>query len=133
MANLFPLMPAHLRPALERSIPAIPEAWLLARKSGEIFASKEMAKTRLQAFALSQGFAEVVDKSHKDRSIFHCIHHSATTGNDRGLEPGVVGDEEGKILSDRKRDTYCRKKDCLWMCYSCSRRLAEEMKKSTGS
>jgi len=29
----------------------------------------------------------------------------------------VVGDEEGKIVSDRKRDIYCGKKDCLWMCY----------------
>jgi hypothetical protein len=56
---------------------------LLAGKSGEIFASKEMAKTRLQAFALSQGLAGVVGKSHKDRSIFHCIitvQPLATTG-----------------------------------------------------
>jgi hypothetical protein len=47
MANLFPLMPAHLRPAFERLISAVPEPWLLAPKSGEIFTSKEMAKTRL--------------------------------------------------------------------------------------
>jgi hypothetical protein len=117
MADLFPLMPAHLRPALERLIAAIPEPWLLAPKSGEVFESKEMCKKRLQAFALYQGFAVVVGKSNKDRSIFHCIHHSAESRNNRGLEPRVVRDEEGKVISERKRDTYCRKKDCLWICY----------------
>ena len=62
MANLFPLMPAHLRPAFERLVSTTPEAWLLAPNSGEIFESKEMCKKRLQAFALSQGFAVVVGK-----------------------------------------------------------------------
>jgi hypothetical protein len=117
MANLFPLMPAHLRPAFERLVSTTSEAWLLAPNSGETFESKEMCKKRLQAFALGQGFAVVVGKSHSDRIIFHCIHHSPNTRNDRGLEPRVVRDEEGKIVSNRKRDTYCRKKDCLWMCY----------------
>ena len=117
MANLFPLMPAHLRPAFERLISAIPESWLLAPKSGEIFESKDTCKKRLQAFALAQGFAVVVGKSHKDRSTYHCIHHGADTRNDRGLEARVVRDEEGKVVSERQRDTYCRNKDCLWMCY----------------
>ena len=62
MANLFPLMPAHLRPAFERLVSTTPEAWLLAPNSGEIFESKEMCKKRLQAFALGQGFAVVVGK-----------------------------------------------------------------------
>jgi hypothetical protein len=31
---------------------AIPEAWLLAPKSGEVFESKEMCKKRLQALHL---------------------------------------------------------------------------------
>jgi hypothetical protein len=47
MANLFSLMPVHLRPAFERLISAVLESWLLAPKSGEIFTSKEMVKTRL--------------------------------------------------------------------------------------
>ena len=53
-------MPAHLRPALERAIAAVPEHWLLVLKSGEVFESKEVCKERLQAFALAQGFAAVV-------------------------------------------------------------------------
>jgi hypothetical protein len=35
------------------------------------------------------------EKSNKDCSIFHCIHHSADTRNDRELEPRVLRDEEG--------------------------------------
>jgi hypothetical protein len=58
----------------------------------------------------------VVGKSDKDRSVFYCIHHSAESRNDRGLEPRVLKDEEGKIVSERQRDTYCKKKDCLWRC-----------------
>jgi hypothetical protein len=116
MAHLFPSMPAHLRPALERAVTAIPEPWLLAPKSGEAFQSKELCKKRLQAFTLTQGFAVVVGKSNKDRSIFHCIHHSAESRNDRGLEPRVMKDEEGKIISQRQRDTYCNKK--TWASYA---------------
>jgi hypothetical protein len=106
MAYLFLSLPAYLRPALERAIAAIPEPWLLAPKSGEVFESKKECKKRLQAFTLTQGFAVVVGKSHKDRSVFHCIHHSAESRNDRGLEPRVLRDEEGKIVSERQRDTY---------------------------
>jgi hypothetical protein len=53
LADLVPLMPAHLRPALERLISDIPEAWLLAPKSGEVFESKELCRRRLQALPLS--------------------------------------------------------------------------------
>src|SRR2546423_15484382 len=63
----------------------------LPLKSSNIFESKEICKKRLQAFALAQGFAVVVGKSHRDHSIFHCIHHGANTYHDRGFEPRVVG------------------------------------------
>jgi hypothetical protein len=117
MAHLFPSMPAHLRPALECAIAALPQPWLCALKSGEVFESKEMCRKRLQAFALTQGFAVVVGRSDKDRSVFHYIHHGAETRNDRGLEPRVEKDKDGKIISQRQRDTYYKKKDCLWLCY----------------
>jgi hypothetical protein len=101
MANLFPLMPAHLRPTFKCLIPAIPEPWLLALKSGKIFELEEICKKRLQAFALAQGFAVAVSKSHRDRSIFHCIHHGASTYNDRGLKPRVARDGEGGGVSEK--------------------------------
>jgi hypothetical protein len=59
----------------------------------------------------------VVSKSDKERSIFHCIHYSAGTRNGRKLKPRVVRDEKGKIISQRKRDKYYKKKDCYWLCY----------------
>lgn len=55
MAHLFPSMPAHLRPALERAIAAVPEHRLLVPRSGEVFELKEVCKKRLQAFTLAQG------------------------------------------------------------------------------
>ena len=131
MAHLFPSMPVHLRAVFERVIAAIPEPWLLAPKSGEVFESKEMCKKRLQAFVLAQGFAVVVGRSDKDRSIFYCIHYSAKTRNNRGLEPRVVKDREGQIMSERQRDTYCKKKDCLWLCY-CSFKAISRGKEERG-
>jgi hypothetical protein len=92
MAYLFPSMPAHLRLALERTIAAIPEPWLLAPKSGEVSKSKDVCKKRLQAFTLTQGFTVVVGKSDKERSIFHSIHYCALglQASKRGCRLGVL-------------------------------------------
>jgi hypothetical protein len=90
MAQLFSSTAAHLRPALERAIAAIPEPWLLAPKSGEVFESKEICKKRLQAFALTQDFAVIIGKFDKDRSVFHYIYRSAETHNDYTVEPHVL-------------------------------------------
>lgn len=59
----------------------------------------------------------VVGKSNKDRLILYYVHHGTETRNDRGLEPRVERDAEGKIMSQRQRDIYYKKKDCLWLYY----------------
>jgi hypothetical protein len=74
-------MPAHLRPALDRAIAGIPAPWLLPPKSGEAFKDKAHYMKRLQAFALSQGFAVITTKSDNQRAIFRCIHHREETRN----------------------------------------------------
>jgi hypothetical protein len=79
MADVFPYMPAHLRPTLERAIAAIPMPWLLAPKSGEVFESTDICKKRLQTFTLAQGFVVVVSKSDRYRSNFHYIYHGGDT------------------------------------------------------
>jgi hypothetical protein len=43
----------------------------------------------------------VVSKFNKDRSVFYCIYHSAKSRNNRELEPRVLKDEKGKIVSER--------------------------------
>ena len=55
----------------------------------------------------------VFGRSDKDRGVFHCIYHGAETRNDRGLEPRIEKDKDGKIISQRQRDIYYKKKDCL--------------------
>jgi Transcription factor AFT len=92
-------MPAHLCPALDRAITAIPAPWLLPPKSGEVFENKTECMKRLQAFALAQGFAVVTTKSDNQRVIFRCIHHG------------------GKIVGKRQRNGFDQQKECLWMCY----------------
>ena len=72
---------------------------MLPPKSGEVFESKELCKKRLQAFAITQGFAVVVTESDKDHSIFHCIYYSAESRNNRELEARIIKDKEGKIIN----------------------------------
>jgi hypothetical protein len=60
-------------------------------------ALKAECKTRLQGFALSQGFAVVVGKSSQDgtpRAEFLCIHYRTVTRNRRELEDEVKKDSE---------------------------------------
>jgi hypothetical protein len=59
----------------------------------------------------------MVNKSYKDRSVFYYIYHSVKSRNDRRLKLRVLRDKKGKIMSERQRDTYYNKKDCLWLCY----------------
>jgi hypothetical protein len=106
MSHLFPSMPAHLRPALDRAITAIPAPWLLAPKSGEVFKDKAHYMKRLQAVALAQGFAVVTTKSDNQRVIFRCIHHGEETRNYRELKSRVVKDAAGKTVSKRQRNRF---------------------------
>ena len=68
----------------------------------------------------------VVGKSNKDRINLHCVHHGTETRNDRGLELRVERDAKGKIVSQRQRDIYYKKKDCLWFCYCSFKAISKE-------
>jgi hypothetical protein len=65
---------------------------------------------------LFQGFAVVQGRVWKDgtpRWQFHCKAHGTKTKNKRNLEARKRKDEEGKVISDRQRDTIIKaKRDC---------------------
>ena len=110
------LMPTHQRGTFDRTIEAIPPAFLRVSTTGEVFESAAACKVRLQGFSLSQGFAVVVGKSNKGSFVeFLCIHHSTETRNHRELEQNVEKDAEGKIVSRRKRGDTGEPKAGLWM------------------
>jgi len=56
-------VPPHQRRTFDRAVAGLPTEFLNFPVTGEVFGSKAECKTRLQGFALSQGFAVVVGKS----------------------------------------------------------------------
>src|SRR5947207_512763 len=84
--NLRFCIPVHQRGTFDRAIAALAPGFLEYPVTGEVFQSKVACKTRLQAFALSQGFAVVIGKSNKDGTPFVeflCVHHGTQSRNDR--------------------------------------------------
>ena len=112
-------VPQHQRSAFDRAIAALPIDFLRFLITREVFGFKAEYKTRLQGFALSQGFAVVIGKSSQDgtpRAEYLCIHHGIVTRNHRKLEDKVVKDSEDNITSKRQRDNtqVIQKLDCGW-------------------
>ncbi len=109
-------LPEHAKPAWLRAIRALPPAWLLAPATGEVFEGKEDCHRRLQGWGLFEGFGIVqgrVWKHGTPRWEFRCKLHSTKTLNTRGLEPRKLKDKEGKVVTDRQRNTMVKaKKDC---------------------
>jgi hypothetical protein len=101
-------LPEHAKPAWLRAIRALPPAWLIAPATGEVFEGKEDCHQRLQGWGLFEGFGVVQGRVWKDgtpRWEFKCKLHGTETLNTRGLEPRKLKDKEGKVVTDRQRNT----------------------------
>ena len=101
---MHPLCPPYLRTIVEDAVEAFDSAWLLPPQQGELFETAKECIRRLQAYALSRGFAVMTLTSGLKRARFACIHYSSEPRNWRGLEDYVYKDDEGAIISRRKRD-----------------------------
>jgi hypothetical protein len=118
-----PALQPHIREALEKAVNGFPVDHLKAPAAGELFDSVDDCESRLVAFSLVQGFDIVKIKSSLSNKaltptvIFGCIFHGRETRNYRRLEPSVIRNEEGTIISQRKRQlTSICKTDCGWRC-----------------
>jgi hypothetical protein len=105
-----PDCPAHHVAALERAVNALPPEWLLAPATGEVFDSIDRSRRRVRGLSLAEGF-DVVQTGAGNKRVpgarFQCIHHGHATMNWRKVEDRVEKDEEGNIVSQRKRgETY---------------------------
>jgi len=102
-----PRCPRHLVGILERAVNALPPAWLVARVTGEVFDSIDHCKRRLQGYALAEGF-DVVQTGGGTKKVpgarFQCAKHGEATRNWRKLEDHVERNEEGAIVTARKRE-----------------------------
>ena len=109
-----PLCPPHLRSIVEDAIEAFDSAWLVPPQQGELFETAKEYIRRLQAYALSRGFAVVTLTSKPKRARFAYIHYGSEPRNWRGLEDYMYKDNEGSIVSRRKRDNTSRNaKNCI--------------------
>src|SRR5271163_4938606 len=110
--------PTHLKPLIEELVNALPLAWLDEPATGEVYASLEECEQRLRGFSLSKGF-DIVRTGGGNRRVpakrWNCVHHGNVTRNDRGLEDAVERNEEGQVISNRKRQaTNCLQQSCFW-------------------
>jgi hypothetical protein len=110
--NLRFCIPVHQRGTFDRAIAALAPGFLEYPVTGEVFQSKVACKTRLQAFALSQGFAVVIGKSNKDGTPFVeflCVHHGTKARvesageEDLGLPPSTAPPRLEDAVTKRSR------------------------------
>lgn len=104
------------REILERFVNRAPAAWRQPPQLGESFTSISEAAERLRLFALVTGFF-IVNRGGGNRrspgAVFKCIHHGVETRNERGLEDRVIYNENGVIITRRKRNnTTVRQTRC---------------------
>ena len=98
---------------VEDAVVSVNNIWLLPPQQGEIFETAKKCMRRLQVYALSKGFAVVIITSNSKRAHFACIHPGSKTRNWRGLEDHIKKNDEGTIISRRKRDnTSNNAKNC---------------------
>jgi hypothetical protein len=104
--NLRFCIPVYQRGTFDRAITTLAPGFLEYPVTGEVFQSKVACKTRLQAFALSQGFAVVISKSNKDGTLFIeflYVYYGTQSRNDRKLKKEIERDPKGNITSRRQR------------------------------
>lgn len=108
----------HHRAAVERIANSFPLSWLLAPCTGEVFDNLEHCNRRLRAWAFVEGFDIVRNGGGTGANPsyrFRCIFHGTATRNSRKLEDRVERDEEGRIVSKRRREaTSARQLQCPW-------------------
>ena len=111
-----PGCPRHLVDIYEKAVNAFPSPYLLPPVTGEVFTSIEACEQRLRGFALAEGFDIVRIGAGNKRvpaSRWQCVHHGKETRNWRKLKDHVEANEEGTIISKRKRDsTNVKQLDC---------------------
>lgn len=109
--------PQHREP-LERAVNAMPAEWHSPPATGEVFPDLVTCLRRIQGFALVEGFCVVKiagGTKINPGGRFACSFHGSLTRNYRKLEERVLKDDDGHIISQRKREaTSVGQSSCPW-------------------
>lgn len=108
-------LPSHLRKLWLKKLKTFPVAWLQKPSSKERFESPQQCLERLNAYGFLEGCLFVTGRSRSDGTPnfqYLCKFHGEKTANKRKLEERVAKDEEGKIVTQRQRDTQVKKRGC---------------------
>jgi MULE transposase domain len=102
-----PGCPEASRAIVEAHMASMPVAWRIRPRTDETFNSVEAFKERIVGWSFCEGFwpEESGGGTPQVPSMrLKCKHHSAKTRNYRGLEDRVEKDDQGVVISDRKRE-----------------------------
>jgi hypothetical protein len=110
--------PESHKAIVQRTIDRMPQKHWRLPATGDIMPNLEEFEAHVKDSSFCAGF-DVVCRGRGNKSFpemrFKCFHHGDETRNDRGLEPRVVRDEDGEIVSRRKIDnTLVRQLGCTW-------------------
>lgn len=71
---------------IQRAINALPPAYQVEPKDGELVDNPRNGYIRLQDWTFTQGFALVKESSRPERWVLQCIHHHDKTRDSRKIE-----------------------------------------------
>ena len=102
-----PGCPEVSRPLVEGHMASMPASWRIQPRTGETFDSVEAFKDRIVGWSFCDGFypQESGGGTPQVPSMrLRCTHHAEKTRNYRGLEDRIEKDNQGVVISQRKRE-----------------------------
>jgi hypothetical protein len=102
-----PGCPEVSRPLVEGHMASMPVSWRVRPCTGETFDSVEAFKDRIIGWSFCDGFypQESGGGTPQVPSMrLRCTHHAEKTRNYRGLEDRIEKDDQGVLISQRKRE-----------------------------
>lgn len=113
-------LPENVRNEWLKKVRSFPPGWIQKPIDGQQFESHRDCLARLNAFGFFEGCLFVTGRqggSQTPHWYFRCKFHGSKTENYRKLEARVVRNEEGEIVTGRKRDTHINKRECPVLYY----------------
>lgn len=112
-------LPENIRSEWLKKIRSFPPGWIQKPVDGERFKSHELCLQRLNAYGFFEGCLFVTARQGGQNTphwYFRCKFHGAKSRNYRKLEDRVTR-EDDRIVTERKRDTQIKKRDCPVLYY----------------
>ena len=114
-------LPENTRNEWIKKVQSFPPGWIKKPYNGQIFESSTDCLDRLNAYGFLEGCLFVIGRRGGTKEsptwYMRCKFHGARSLNVRKLESRVERDEDSNIVTQRKRDTRTKKRDCPVLYY----------------